>query len=297
MARDGRAQAFRYLAAAGARELAREFALKIADDDDLTAAKAAALIGIANRAGDHALALKIAKHAEYQDVIVPDALNPTAIPGMPEAALPIPRADVLALIRQESEFDPGAVSTAGARGLMQLMPAVARQRAKALRLPYSPSRLLSDASYNLKLGATHFRAFLEAWGGSTVLAIASYNAGAGNVRKWIAAYGDPRNPSIDVVDWIESIPFAETRNYVQRVVENIEVYRSLLAQGRQPLEILDTLAGRSMPVRAASVRAAPAAVVAQNVAVKHHDAAAVPRHHRHKTVKKHRTIKLANELR
>lgn len=295
LAKDGRVEAFRYLAAAGARDLAREFALRVADDDDLTTAKAAALIRIANESGDRALALKIAKHAEYQDVIVTEALHPTAIPGLPEASedLSIPKAELLALVRQESEFDSGAVSTAGARGLMQLMPAVAKQRAKTLGLPYSLSRLTSDAQYNVRLGTTHFRAFFQAWGGSYVLAIASYNAGAGNVRKWIQTYGDPRNPSIDVVDWIESIPFAETRNYVQRVIENIQVYRSQLAGGSQPLESLNTLnqSGRVESARAAPVRAAPVAVVAQNVARK-------ARHpsHRHRTVKSRRTVTAANEL-
>ncbi|MGA7711596.1 MAG: lytic transglycosylase domain-containing protein [Rhizomicrobium sp.] len=278
LAKDTRAEAFRLLAAAGAKGLAREFALRITADE-LTTAKAAALIAMANAAGDHVLALRIAKHAEYQDVIVTDALNPTAIAGLPSDDLSIPKADLLALVRQESEFEPGAVSTAGARGLMQLMPAAAKERAKTLGLPYSLSRLTSDAGYNVKLGTTHFRAFFEAWRGSYVLAIASYNAGAGNVRKWIATYGDPRNPSVDVVDWIEAIPFAETRNYVQRVIENIEVYRSRLAGGSQPLDILNTLDH--------SGGAAPLAAVA-TVKLE-------PRHQTHRTVKARRTKLAANE--
>ena len=285
LAKDTRAEAFRLLAAAGAKPLAREFALRMAGDE-LTTAKAAALVAMANRAGDHVLALKIAKHAEYQDVIVTDALNPTAIAGLPEPsdALSIPKADLLALVRQESEFDPGAVSTAGARGLMQLMPAAAKERAKTLGLPYSLSRLTSDAAYNVKLGTTHFRAFFEAWRGSYVLAIASYNAGAGNVRKWIKTYGDPRDPSIDVVDWIEAIPFAETRNYVQRVIENIEVYRSRLAGGSQPLDILNTLDH--------SGGADPVAAVATVKPMPRHP---LPAHQSHRTAKSRRTRTASNE--
>jgi soluble lytic murein transglycosylase len=285
-AKDERAQAFRILAAAGARDLARDFALRMAGDE-LTTAKAAALIAMANEAGDHVLALKIAKHAEYQDVIVTDALNPTAIAGLPEPsdALSIPKADLLALVRQESEFDPAAVSTAGARGLMQLMPAAAKERAKTLGLPYSLSRLTSDAQYNVKLGTTHFRAFFEAWRGSYVLAIASYNAGAGNVRKWIKTYGDPRDPAIDVVDWIEAIPFAETRNYVQRVIENIEVYRSRLAGGSQSLDILNTLDHSGGVAPLASVAAEKPVVVTEKPV----------RHPSHRTAKARRTRTAFNE--
>ena len=285
LAKDTRAEAFRLLAAAGAKGLAREFALRITADE-LTTAKAAALIDMANQAGDHVLALRIAKHAEYQDVIVTDALNPTAIAGLPSDDLSIPKADLLALVRQESEFDPGAVSTAGARGLMQLMPAAAKERAKTLGLPYSLSRLTSDAGYNVKLGTTHFRAFFEAWRGSYVLAIASYNAGAGNVRKWIATYGDPRNPTVDVVDWIEAIPFAETRNYVQRVIENIEVYRSRLAGGSQSLDILNTLdhSGGAAPL---AVAATVKPVVAREKRV--------AKHQSHRTAKARRTRTAFNE--
>ncbi len=247
LAKDSRAKAFRYLAAAGARDLAREFGTRIAKDD-LDEAKAAALIRLAKETGDPALPLKLAKLAEYQDVIVDDALHPTTIPGVASDSEPIPKAELLAFVRQESEFDTGAVSSAGARGLMQMMPAVAKQRAKSLGLPYSEAKLTSDPQYNIRLGTMHFRAFYQAWRGSYVLAIASYNAGAGNVRKWVEAFGDPRNPSIDPIDWIEAIPFAETRNYVQRVIENIQVYRSRLGGRGQPLEIAKMLTQSNVAV-------------------------------------------------
>jgi soluble lytic murein transglycosylase len=152
----------------------------------------------------------------------------------PEAAL------VLGLTRQESEFDSGAVSTAGARGLMQLMPASAKRAASARGLAYRPNDL-SNPSYNMQLGMATLTEYLDRWDGSYILAIASYNAGPGNVRNWVEAYGDPRDAGTDPIDWIESIPYPETRNYVQRVLENLEVYRNRLSNSDQRLQIVSDL--------------------------------------------------------
>jgi soluble lytic murein transglycosylase len=129
-----------------------------------------------------------------------------------------------AISRQESQFDRQATSPVGAKGLMQLMPATARETAAKLGLDYSYDRLTSDPSYNVMLGSAFFSRMLEYYGGSHVLAAAAYNAGPGNVNRWIAANGDPRMPGVDVVDWIEAIPLSETRAYVQRVLENAVVY-------------------------------------------------------------------------
>ena len=129
-----------------------------------------------------------------------------------------------AITRQESQFDRAAVSHANARGLMQLMPGTARETAAKVGMPYDYTRLTEDVSYNVMLGSTYYRNLLDQWGGNHVLAVASYNAGPGNVRKWIRANGDPRDPNVDVIDWIEAIPIYETRNYVQRVLENAVVY-------------------------------------------------------------------------
>ncbi len=131
---------------------------------------------------------------------------------------------VHAITRQESRFDRTAISHAGARGLMQLMPGTAREQAGKLGQSYDFDRLTRDPDYNILLGSTYYQRMLAAWGGNHVLAVASYNAGAGNVRRWIRANGDPRDPSVDVLEWIESIPIYETRNYVQRVLENAVVY-------------------------------------------------------------------------
>jgi soluble lytic murein transglycosylase len=129
-----------------------------------------------------------------------------------------------AIMRQESQFDRNAVSHAGARGMMQLMPATAREWAGKTGQPYDYMRLTTDPAYNMSIGTAYFAMLLDRYGGNHVLAVAAYNAGPGNVAKWIAANGDPRLPGADVVAWIEAIPLSETRHYVQHVLENAVVY-------------------------------------------------------------------------
>lgn len=155
-----------------------------------------------------------------------------AIPEFQPVGDAVEPAMVYAIARQESAFNPRAVSSAGARGLMQLMPATAKRTAQRFGVGFDLERLVRDPSYNAKLGSAHLGELMEDWKGSYVLAFASYNAGGGNVRKWVNAYGDPRNPHVDVVDWVERIPFYETRNYVQRVMENLVVYRQRLNGNR-----------------------------------------------------------------
>ena len=130
------------------------------------------------------------------------------------------------ITRQESSFDRSAVSHAGARGMMQLMPGTAREQAGKMGLGYDGYRLTSDPAYNVMLGSAYFSRLLDNWGGSVPLAVAAYNAGSGNVRKWVNAYGDPR-AGTDVLRWIEAIPFGETKGYVQRVIENSVVYDAM----------------------------------------------------------------------
>jgi soluble lytic murein transglycosylase len=132
-----------------------------------------------------------------------------------------------ALIRQESQFAQNAVSHAGARGLMQLMPGTAREQAGKVGLSYAPESLVADPNYNIQLGSGYFGRMMDYFGGSYPLAIAAYNAGAGNVNKWLRANGDPRTGSISWAEWIERIPLYETKNYVQRVIENAVVYNHL----------------------------------------------------------------------
>ncbi len=144
------------------------------------------------------------------------------------------------IIRQESSFDRAAISHAGARGMMQLMLPTARQTAGKIGASYDGSRLTRDASYNVLLGSAYFAELMDYWGNNVPLAVASYNAGIGNVRKWVSANGDPRLPGADIVRWIEDIPFSETRGYVQRVLENSVVYDTMVparARSREPLRL------------------------------------------------------------
>ena len=153
------------------------------------------------------------------------------------------------ITRQESSFDRAAMSRVGARGLMQLMPGTAREESGKVGVGYDLGRLTSDPSYNVMLGSSYFQRMVGQWDGNYVLAVASYNAGAGNVRKWVRAYGDPRSPNVDTLRWIEQIPFSETKGYVQRVMENSVVYDRLnpTLPLNQPSVSLSTYLGKSRP--------------------------------------------------
>jgi soluble lytic murein transglycosylase len=165
-------------------------------------------------------------------------LDAVAFPtfGLPEYQ-PLPgsagRAEVLAVARQESEFLPRAASGAGAKGLMQILPMTAADTARKAGVPYDYTRLVSDPVYNIQLGAAFLGQLISGEGGSLALAAAAYNAGAGRVAQWLNAYGDPRNGA-DPVDWVERIPYDETRDYVMRVLENYGVYQARLAQAENP---------------------------------------------------------------
>lgn len=188
-------------------------------------------------AGQPQLSIKVAKEATKRGyAIVPYAYPLVSLPFDPAAIGP-EEALLLAVVRQESAFDAQAVSSAGARGLMQLMPSTARQVARVLKVAASTERLTGDPAYNVLLGRTYLGSLLDAYDGSYVLALAAYNAGPSNVRRWIRRYGDPRDPDVDIVDWVELIPFNETRNYIQRVLEGLQVYRLLLG-GSQPEPLL-----------------------------------------------------------
>lgn len=144
---------------------------------------------------------------------------------------------VFGLSRQESEFNAKAVSSAGARGLMQLMPSTAKITARKHGMPYQRSWLTDDPFYNTQLGMAHLSDLLRRFDGSYIMTIASYNAGARRIDQWVKDYGDPRDPKVDPIDWVESIPYRETRNYVQRVLENTQVYRNRLAGQATDLQI------------------------------------------------------------
>jgi soluble lytic murein transglycosylase len=199
-------------------------------------ASVALLTDMAERRESHQLALQIDKIAMQRGLPVDALAFPTsAIPASAKTKA-VEKPVVYAIARQESAFNPAAVSSAGARGLLQLMPGTAKQVAKDVGLPYSKDRLTSDPAYNATLGAAHLGELVDEFGGSYVMTFASYNAGRSRVYKWMKAYGDPRDPRVDVVNWIERIPFTETRNYVQRVMENVQVYRARLGSPALKIE-------------------------------------------------------------
>ena len=185
-------------------------------------------------------AVRIAKRAARRGVIIMPAYYP--LHEVAKYTTKVEPAFALSIARQETELNPIAVSRAGARGLMQLMPATARRVSGWIGEEYSKSRLLTDWKYNVRLGETYLSRRTNQFGGSYVMAAAAYNAGAGRVDQWIGEMGDPRLGQIDLIDWMEQIPFSETRNYVQRVMEGLYVYRSRLADYAGPMTIEQDLA-------------------------------------------------------
>lgn len=189
-------------------------------------AQIAALADVAARAGDARVTLAIGKNALQRGHTLDEAAYPAfGIPAFEPAANSAPLAVVYAIARQESAFAPRAQSGAGAKGLMQMIDATAKRTAQQIGVAFDKSRLLDDPAFNAQLGAAHLGQLIADFRGSYIMTFAAYNAGPRRVKEWIEAYGDPRDPSIDPVDWVERIPFTETRNYVQRVTENLEIYR------------------------------------------------------------------------
>lgn len=188
----------------------------------------ALLADLATDLGQPAIGIWSAKRARNRGLLMPELLFPMPVNARGRGVEP---ALVLAVTRQESAFDPKAVSHAGARGLMQLMPATAKAVAKRHRVPYSKSRLTRDPAYNMKLGTAHLAELLQDYRGSHILTLAAYNAGGSRVSRWVKKHGDPRDPGVDPITWIEQIPFEETRNYVMRVLESLVVYRKRLGSG------------------------------------------------------------------
>lgn len=147
----------------------------------------------------------------------------------------VERGLVFAIARQESAFNPKAISPAKAMGLMQVTPPAAKTIIRRFGGTYDVKRLLNDPAYNAMLGAAELGALVSDYRGSYILTFVGYNAGRGRVKEWIAKYGDPRDPNVDAVDWVERIPFSETRNYVQRIMENVQVYRARFGGGSKLL--------------------------------------------------------------
>lgn len=211
----------------------RRIALDAKDGEDLHLAAR-----LARELGRPDLAIAAAKDKVQEGIFLTETGYPTIdLSGVPAPEGPL----VLSLIRQESTFNPLIVSSAGARGLMQLMPQTAQLVAAKLGIKHTQAKLIADPHHNVRLGSAYIADMLDRYNGSYVLAIASYNAGPNRVRQWLDQYGDPRTEAVDVLDWIEMIPFAETRNYVQRVMEATIVYRARLQGARADLDLANLL--------------------------------------------------------
>jgi len=240
------ARAIRLLHAVGAPELATTLLVDLGRTlDDVPLLHSFA--DLAEELGDHRGHLALSRTAVQRGLPLDSHAYPIrGIPEFPIVGPGVERALVYAIARQESAFDPNAVSPAGARGLMQLMPGTARRTAERYGVKYEANRLLGDPVYSAKLGAAHLGELMNDWSGSYALAFAAYNAGPGHVRRWIQRFGDPRRSDVDAIDWVEMIPFPETRNYVQRVMENLLVYRHRLGESRDLAIEADLRAGHRL---------------------------------------------------
>ncbi len=232
-------RAARILADAGIRDLFRSLVLYI-DDTLPNAEESALLVDMARGYGDQDLAMRAVRTAAQRGIILPERGYPlldhhfTPGPGAAETAF------VYSISRQESNFDPAARSAVGARGMMQLMPATAAIVARKLGEPHSVERL-SEASYNMRLGSVYLGDMINSFSGSYIMASAAYNAGPGRPAQWAGLCGDPRGAATDPLDFIECIPFSETRNYVMRTMETTMVYRARLNGGVAPLTLSQDL--------------------------------------------------------
>ncbi|HVT50364.1 MAG TPA: transglycosylase SLT domain-containing protein [Dongiaceae bacterium] len=228
----------RALNAIGVEQRTRSFLITlIRNTDKLPQYRLLAIL--ARQCDQDDIALMSAKYARNAGAEMADYLFPVI--SLPPGGKVEP-AFVLGLIRQESAFNAQAQSPAGALGLMQLMPDTAAQMARKMNIAkFKTARLTADPKFNVTLGRAYLDNLVDRFDGSYLLATAAYNAGPGRVRQWIDQYGDPRAADTDVVDWIESIPFDETRNYVQRVMENLQVYRSRLTKGASKIALENDL--------------------------------------------------------
>ncbi|HYG26588.1 MAG TPA: lytic transglycosylase domain-containing protein [Caulobacteraceae bacterium] len=226
-------RAARILSQIGEQNAFRVFVLHV-DDVIPTAGEQALLVDLARGVGGAELAMRVVRAGAQRGLILPErgypVITPPYVPGGAEPAF------VLSISRQESNFDPYARSSVGARGMMQLMPATAELVARQIGESHSAERL-TEPVYNMRLGSTYLGDLISQFDGSYIMAAAGYNAGPGRPRQWSNYCGDPRGAATDPLDFIECIPFSETRNYVMRTLETTQVYRARLAGGSTPLRL------------------------------------------------------------
>lgn len=235
-------RATRILGAANELTLLRVFAYQL-DDDLPAAADLAQLMDLSRGYGEGFTAMMVGRAASQRGFLIPERQYPIRIPPTVPGAAPLEF--TLAITRQESSFDPRARSHANARGMMQFIPATGRAVARQLNMPYSDERLW-DPDFNMSLGSYHLQDLTNRFGGSMLLTTVGYNAGPARPAQWIARCGDPRAGSasnvVDAIDFIECAPFTETRNYMMRVMENMQIYRARLNGGTAPLQMSSDIA-------------------------------------------------------
>ncbi|NLH81151.1 MAG: lytic transglycosylase domain-containing protein [Phyllobacteriaceae bacterium] len=251
--RDDRFEALRRFARIGRKDLATTFAKHMAETLR-SPGEIAALIDMMEKQGWMNLAVTAGKAGAQRGMDMEVRAFPIGFsPNVDTSGLE--KSLAFAIMRQESEFNQSVVSSAGATGIFQVMPDTGRDAAKYLNIAYNRDAWRNDPAYNIRLGAAYVARLVDNYDGNYVMAIAGYNAGPGRIRDWVKDYGDPRTGTVDVVDWMERIPFSETRNYVQRVLENLQVYRYRL--DGQRLQIAQDLQ-RGVGARAATTGSLPA---------------------------------------
>ena len=225
------ARVFEILYAIDARDVVASMAADLADKASDIAALAT-LAEIATRHDDARTTLLIGKIALGRGLPLEQYAFPDfGVPEFQQIGPQVERCVIFSIVRQESAFNPKVVSSANALGLMQVTPAAGRDTAKRFNVTFDQRRLMSDVAYNAQLGTAELGKDIANWRGSYILAFVAYNAGPRRAKEWIDQYGDPRDAKADPVDWIERIPLSETRNYVQRIMENMQVYRARFENG------------------------------------------------------------------
>jgi soluble lytic murein transglycosylase len=200
------------------------------------------LAEFAKLSGNAQIALRLAKIAFNRDIPVGDYALPIDVLPSYKSLLtdPVEPALVHALSRQESEFNAAAKSPVGASGFMQLMPGTAKAVAKSYKVKFIAAQL-TNPTYNVQLGEAHLRDLIDSYRGSYIMTLAAYNAGGGRVQEWVRAFGDPRNPNVDPIDWVERIPFTETRDYVKKIMEALQLYRARLDGSEKALQLVQDM--------------------------------------------------------
>ena len=256
---DERVRAADMLYALGERDVALSFVADLAEaSTDVPVLTA--LAELAGRRNDARAMLQIGKPALARGLALDNYAFPTiGIPQHSPIGPEIERSIIYSVARTESAFDQRDKSPANAVGLMQVTPEAGRDTAKRFGVAYDWDRMVSDPVYNTQMGAAELSALLKEYAGSHIMTFAGYNAGRGRVRDWVKLYGDPRDPNVDAIDWVERIPLSETRNYVQRVMENLQVYRVRFDSGASVASKSDQRPGNSQEASSAMLLLAPVA--------------------------------------